>query len=82
MQTTKVWPAGISVRTFRPGDERTFYEVHQESFEDHWEHDAPDPYDEWARAKWRAMWAVAEGRFEIIPEWRHNYAQMTQEQMV
>jgi ribosomal protein S18 acetylase RimI-like enzyme len=42
-----VWPEGVSVRTFRPGDERTFYDVHQETFADHWEHDQPDPYDEW-----------------------------------
>ena len=43
-----VWPEGVTVRTFRPGDERTFYEVHQETFEDHWEHTHPDPYEEWA----------------------------------
>jgi len=43
-----VWPEGITVRTFRPGDERTFYDVNQETFEDHWEHNEPDPYDEWA----------------------------------
>jgi len=43
-----VWPEGVTVRTFQPGDERTFYDVHQESFADHWEHDVPDPYDEWA----------------------------------
>jgi len=43
-----VWPQGITVRTFRPGDERTFYEAHQETFEDHWEHDEANPYDEWA----------------------------------
>jgi mycothiol synthase len=42
------WPQGITVRAFRPGDERVFYDVHQESFADHWEHDEPDPYDEWA----------------------------------
>lgn len=42
------WPEGITVRSFRPGDERTFYEVNQETFEDHWEHNEPDPYDEWA----------------------------------
>ena len=36
------------MRTFRPGDERIFYDVHQETFEDHWEHTEPDPYDEWA----------------------------------
>lgn len=43
-----VWPDGVTVRTFRPGDERTFYDVHQETFADHWEHDQPDPYEEWA----------------------------------
>jgi GNAT superfamily N-acetyltransferase len=42
------WPEGITVRPFRPGDERTFYELNQETFEDHWEHNEPDPYDEWA----------------------------------
>ena len=42
------WPEGVTVRPFRPGDERVFYDVHQETFEDHWEHDEPDPYDEWA----------------------------------
>jgi ribosomal protein S18 acetylase RimI-like enzyme len=43
-----VWPAGVVVRTFQPGDERTFYDLHQETFADHWEHDEPDPYEEWA----------------------------------
>jgi mycothiol synthase len=43
-----VWPDGVTVRSFRPGDERAFYELHQETFEDHWEHTEPDPYDEWA----------------------------------
>jgi ribosomal protein S18 acetylase RimI-like enzyme len=43
-----VWPEGVTVRTFRPGDERTFYDVHQESFADHWEHEQHDPYEEWA----------------------------------
>ena len=42
------WPDGIAVRTFLPGDERTFYDVHQETFADHWEHDVPHPYEEWA----------------------------------
>ncbi len=41
------WPDGVSVRTFGPGDERTFYDVHQETFQDHWEH-VHRPYDEWA----------------------------------
>jgi mycothiol synthase len=43
-----VWPAGVTVRSFRPGDERVFYDVNQETFEDHWEHSEADPYDEWA----------------------------------
>ena len=42
------WPAGVTVRRFREGDEHLFYDVHQETFEDHWEHDEPDPYEEWA----------------------------------
>ena len=29
-----VWPAGVDVRTFSPGDERVFYDVHQETFGD------------------------------------------------
>ena len=48
MAEEPVWPDGIVVRSFRPGDERTFYELNQETFEDHWEHNEPDPYDEWA----------------------------------
>ncbi|HUF02095.1 MAG TPA: GNAT family N-acetyltransferase [Gaiellaceae bacterium] len=42
-----VWPAGIQARSFRPGDERVFYEVHQETFRDSWE-PVEEPYDEWA----------------------------------
>jgi mycothiol synthase len=41
-----LWPEGIAVRTFREGDERVFYDVHQETFEDHWEFER-EPYDEW-----------------------------------
>jgi ribosomal protein S18 acetylase RimI-like enzyme len=40
------WPARIEVQAFEPGDERTFYEVHQETFADHWE-PFETPYDEW-----------------------------------
>ncbi len=43
-----VWPDGLSVRPFRPGDEERFYEAHQEAFEDHWGHEVKTPYDEWA----------------------------------
>ena len=40
-------PDGMEVRTFRAGDERTFYEAHQETFEDSWE-PIEEQYDEWA----------------------------------
>lgn len=42
-----VWPEGIDIRTFRSGDERVFYETHQETFQDSWE-PIEDPYEEWA----------------------------------
>lgn len=35
--TPPAWPHGIHVRSFRPGDERSFYEAQQETFEDTWE---------------------------------------------
>lgn len=41
------WPEGVAVRTFEPGDEKVFYDVHQETFEDSWE-PIDEPYDEWA----------------------------------
>lgn len=40
------WPEGITVRAFRSGDEHTFYEVHQETFEDTWE-PIRESYEEW-----------------------------------
>jgi mycothiol synthase len=42
-----VWPEGIEVRAFRPGDERVFYEVQQETFADSWE-PTEEPFEEWA----------------------------------
>lgn len=41
-----VWP-DVVVRTFRAGDESVFYDLHQETFEDHWEFER-QPYEEWA----------------------------------
>ncbi len=63
------WPEGIAVRTFKPGDERLFYDVHQETFKDSWE-PIDEPYDEWAH--WLLspptfvpeLWFVAEERGE------------------
>ena len=31
-----VWPQGITVRTFRAGDERAVHAAHGDSFQDHW----------------------------------------------
>lgn len=42
------WPEGVTVSSLRRGDERTYYEVHQESFEDHWEHE-PRTFEEWLK---------------------------------
>jgi len=45
-----VWPEGIAVRSFRPGeDDRVAYEVMRETFEDVWGH-VSRPFDEWAAA--------------------------------
>ena len=41
------WPAGVEARSFEPGDERTFYELQQETFEDVWEH-VPLSFEEWS----------------------------------
>jgi ribosomal protein S18 acetylase RimI-like enzyme len=45
--TAPEWPRGVAVRTFEEGDERLFYEVHQETFLDMWE-PIEDTYEEWA----------------------------------
>jgi ribosomal protein S18 acetylase RimI-like enzyme len=42
-----VWPAGVQPRAFRPGDERVFYDLHQETFADSWE-PIEETYEEWA----------------------------------
>lgn len=42
-----VWPEGLGVLSFQPGDERAFYEAHQETFEDSWE-PIEESYNEWA----------------------------------
>jgi mycothiol synthase len=62
-----VWPDGIELRTFRPGDERLFHAVQQETFEDSWEH-VRIPYEEWAH------WFVGSSRF--VPDlWFLAFAQ-------
>jgi mycothiol synthase len=43
------WPDGITVRTFRVGDdERAMYEAQEEAFSDHWGHVAM-PFEAWVR---------------------------------
>jgi mycothiol synthase len=37
---------GIEIRAAREGEERIAYDVHQQSFQDSWEH-TEEPYDEW-----------------------------------
>lgn len=39
-------PEGVMVRNVAPGEERAVYDVHQECFEDSWEH-VREPYEEW-----------------------------------
>jgi mycothiol synthase len=40
------WPCGYVVATLRPGEERDLYEVLEDAFLDHWDHNART-YDEW-----------------------------------
>lgn len=42
-----LWPDGILVRTFNPGDAERVYDAHQETFADSWEH-VCEPYEEWS----------------------------------
>lgn len=42
-----IWPAEVEPRTFEAGDERAFYELHQETFRDSWE-PIEETYEEWA----------------------------------
>jgi ribosomal protein S18 acetylase RimI-like enzyme len=41
------WPDGIEVRSFRPGDERAFYEAQQETFADSWE-PVEETFENWS----------------------------------
>jgi mycothiol synthase len=41
-----IWPEGMTVRTATRADVQLAYDVHQESFEDHWEHTRM-PFAEW-----------------------------------
>ena len=52
-----VWPGRVRVRTFREGDERTFYDLQHETFADTWE-PIDTPYDEWAH------WLLGDSSFD------------------
>ena len=41
------WPAGFSVSTMRPGDERTVHAVLEEAFAEHWGHDQRT-FEDWS----------------------------------
>jgi len=64
-----VWPEGVAVRSFQPGDERTFYEAHQEAFADTWE-PIEETYEYWAHWVLEAppfdpeLWFLAEQESE------------------
>lgn len=63
-------PDGMRLRTFRDGDENTFYEVQRDSFADTWE-PVDTPYEEWAH--WLldtpsfdpGLWFVAESDTDV-----------------
>jgi ribosomal protein S18 acetylase RimI-like enzyme len=40
------WPESVDVRAFRPGDERVFYDLEQETFRDTWE-PLEETFEEW-----------------------------------
>ena len=58
------WPDGITVRTFRVGqDERAMYEAQEEAFSDHWGH-VTMPFEEWVKRTQRhdfepELWLMA-----------------------
>jgi ribosomal protein S18 acetylase RimI-like enzyme len=65
-----VWPDGITVRTFRPGEERAVFEADLEAFEDHWDF-FPIPFEEWRDYFFGSdefdpeLWFIAEDSGEI-----------------
>ena len=58
------WPAGVSVRTFRLGeDDRAMFEAQEEAFSDHWGH-VTASFDDWMRRTTRhdfdaGLWLLA-----------------------
>jgi mycothiol synthase len=64
------WPEGISVRSFRRGDERRVFDTVEEAFADHWGH-VPMQYEEWLPRTQRddfdpSLWFLAFDRDELV----------------
>ncbi|HLX56324.1 MAG TPA: GNAT family N-acetyltransferase [Ktedonobacteraceae bacterium] len=55
--TEPEWPTGITVRTFRRGDERLVFDTDDEAFQDHWGH-MPGNFEEWKH------WTVERENFD------------------
>lgn len=64
------WPDALTVRTYRPGEERAIYDVDMEAFQDHWDF-FPVPFEDWSDYFVRSesfdpeLWFVAEEDDEI-----------------
>ena len=65
-----VWPEGIAVRRFRPGEERAVWQADSEAFEDHWDSFVV-PFEEWKEYFFGSsefdptLWFIAEAGDEI-----------------
>jgi mycothiol synthase len=65
------WPEGVAVRACVPGrDERTFFEVSDEAFRDHWGY-VPGAFEEWEKRKKHlgfdpGLWFLAESGGETV----------------
>ena len=60
-----VWPEGINVRTYAPGDARAVYDANLDAFADHWDF-VPLSYETWTELFLRSsdfdptLWFIAE----------------------
>lgn len=64
-------PAGLTIRDFRPGEERQVWAAHQESFSDTEGHTEDEPYEAWSEDRAAlgsqdpSLWLIAEERDQI-----------------
>jgi mycothiol synthase len=65
-----VWPEGVVVRTFQPGEERAVYDAIIDAFTDHWDF-VPTAFEEWEQFMVHsaefdpALWFIAEDGGEM-----------------